>query len=165
MMSEQKETRLPEKPYNPQPFSRNPKLRRNLAIKNIIWQEMLKGVPTRRITQNLKENVYNTGEIPAKDAKLLVAQVVHDIKKEYEDTIPVMKERLTATLFSILERCAVDNDKSNAIKAVQEIAKLTGAYSSHLNGQSKIKISFGFKDEDVTVEGEVIETEEEDDGT
>ena len=104
------------------------KMRAQTIIKHLI-NDILNGATYNVLYNKLIEDGYDIGyEYSNSSAQRLIRQARNKIKEDYAEALPQMRETLTAICLDILTDAKESGDRGNAIKAVQEVAKLTGAY-------------------------------------
>lgn len=117
------------------------------VIEDKIYMEICRGVQQRNIVKNFMEDKYGLGltGLTEKSIKRHYEKVRDRIKKEYEEKIEVYRQELAAALSNILTECRDSKDRTNAIRAVESLAKLTGAYAPEKHEvKQDVVIDFGF---------------------
>lgn len=105
-------------------------VRKELAIRHIV-NDLMDGAVYSVIITKLTEDHYELGKNYNKGtAKQLIAEARKRIKKDFEEQLPEIKSSLTNMLLDLFTEAKEVGDRMNAIKCIQEIAKLTGAYEA-----------------------------------
>ena len=105
-------------------------VRKELAIRHIV-NDLMDGAVYSVIITKLTEDHYELGKMYNKGtAKQLIAEARKRIKKDFEEQLPEIKSSLTNMLLDLFTEAKEVGDRMNAIKCIQEIAKLTGAYEA-----------------------------------
>lgn len=138
----------PKEPANEDKSS----IRKELAIRNII-NDIMDGGVYSVIIQKLEEDKYEIGKCYKKaTAKHLISEARARIKADFEEQLPDIRASLTNMLYDMFTEAKEIGDRMNAIKCIQEIAKLTGAYTPQ-QVEAKIEnyvIDFKLTNEDDT---------------
>lgn len=115
----------PKKPANEDKSS----IRKELAIRNVV-NDLMDGGVYSVIKQKLMEDEYEVGKkYKEGTAKQIIAFARARIKQDFEEQLPDIRASLTNMLYDLFTEAKEIGDRMNAIKCLQEIAKLTGAYS------------------------------------
>lgn len=116
----------PKRPANEDKSS----IRKELAIRHII-NDLLDGAVCSVIITKLTEDSYEVGKKYCKStAKEMFKEARRRIKADFEEQLPEIKSNLTNMLYDLFTEAKEVGDRMNAIKCIQEIAKLTGAYEA-----------------------------------
>lgn len=136
----------PNKPANEDKSS----VRKEIAIRHVV-NDLMDGAVYSVIITKLTEDHYELGKNYNKGtAKQLIAEARKRIKKDFEEQLPEIKSSLTNMLLDLFTEAKEVGDRMNAIKCIQEIAKLTGAYSPT---QQEVKVQNITIDFQLTDEG------------
>lgn len=126
------------------------KMRHEQAIRCAV-NDILNGALYSNITQRLVEDEYNLDyNYSEREAQRIVREARKRMKEDYQEVVPHMRELLTSMCMDILTDARESGDNSNALKAIQEVAKLTGAYEP-IKTENKVKvinIDFGLEDDE-----------------
>lgn len=115
----------PIKPANEDKSS----IRKELAIRNVV-NDLMDGGVYSVIKEKLMEDEYEIGKkYTESSAKNIIKFARARIKEDFEEQLPDIQAQLTNMLLDLFTEAKDMGDRMNAIKAIQEIAKLTGAYS------------------------------------
>ena len=115
----------PIKPANEDKSS----IRKELAIRNVV-NDLMDGGVYSVIKEKLMEDYYELGKkYTESSAKNIIKFARARIKEDFEEQLPDIQAQLTNMLLDLFTEAKDMGDRMNAIKAIQEIAKLTGAYS------------------------------------
>lgn len=116
----------PKKPANEDKSS----IRKELAIRHII-NDLLDGAVFSVIITKLTEDGYEVGKKYCRSTAInMFKEARKRIKADFEEQLPEIKSNLTNMLYDLFTEAKQVGDRMNAIKAIQEIAKLTGAYEA-----------------------------------
>lgn len=119
-------------------------IRRAEARKHVV-NDLLNGGVYSVIKDKLINDAYGIDyNYSVKSAEEIIAEARKIIKEDYEEQRKEIKEQLIAILNDLFTECREYKDRYNALKVVQEIAKLTGAYEPE-----KIEAKI---EEDVTID-------------
>lgn len=122
------------------------KIRRENAIRHII-NDLLNGAVYSVLKAKLIEDAYNIGHRYSEDGAYdLVAEARRRILKDFEEEREHVKAELMARLNDLFTECREVGDRGVALKTLQEIAKLTGAYEAQkveAKVDNTININFG----------------------
>ena len=114
----------PKKPANEDKSS----IRKELAIRNVV-NDLMDGGVYSVIKQKLMEDEYEIGKKYSEGtAKGIIKFARARIKQDFEEQLPDIRASLTNMLYDLFTEAKDMGDRMNAIKCLQEIAKLTGAY-------------------------------------
>lgn len=115
----------PKKPANEDKSS----IRKELAIRNVV-NDLMDGGVYSVIKQKLMEDEYEIGKKYSEGtAKGIIKFARARIKQDFEEQLPDIRASLTNMLYDLFTEAKDMGDRMNAIKCLQEIAKLTGAYT------------------------------------
>jgi hypothetical protein len=117
-------------------------------IDELIYKEIIAGTQPSVIRRKLVNDEYGLGlpKLTPKAAARHYEKVRDRIKKDFQEKLPMLKEELTASLYDILNECRHSKDRTNAIRTVESIAKLVGAYAPEkVEMKHDIVIDFGFE--------------------
>lgn len=104
------------------------KIRREQAIRNVC-NDILNGATYSVLYSKLIEDEYGLNyKYSQSTAQKIITASRKRLKEDYKEALPEMRETLTNVCLDILSDAKLMGDRMNAIKAVQEIAKLTGCY-------------------------------------
>lgn len=118
-------------------------------IDEIIYKEIVAGTQASEIRRKLVNDEYGLGlpKLTPKAASRHYEKVRDRIKADFKEKLPALREELTASLYAILNDCKQANDRTNAIRTVESIAKLVGAYApQQVEMKHDIVVDFGFED-------------------
>lgn len=116
----------PIKPANEDKSS----IRKELAIRNVI-NDLMDGGVYSVIKEKLMEDEYGIGKKYTEGtAKGIIKFARKRIKDDFEEQLPDIRASLTNMLMDLFTEAKEMGDRMNAIKCIQEIAKLTGAYEA-----------------------------------
>ena len=114
----------PIKPANEDKSS----IRKELAIRNVV-NDLMDGGVYSVIKEKLMEDEYGIGKKYTEGtAKGIIKFARKRIKDDFEEQLPDIRASLTNMLYDLFTQAKDMGDRMNAIKCIQEIAKLTGAY-------------------------------------
>ncbi|WP_407433041.1 hypothetical protein [Methanobrevibacter sp.] len=114
----------PIKPANEDKSS----IRKELAIRNVV-NDLMDGGVYSVIKEKLMEDEYGIGKKYTEGtAKAIIKFARKRIKDDFEEQLPDIRASLTNMLYDLFTEAKDMGDRMNAIKCIQEIAKLTGAY-------------------------------------
>lgn len=115
----------PKKPANEDKSS----VRKELAIRNVI-NDLMDGGVYSVIKQKLMEDQYGLDKRYTEgSAKQIIKFARTRIKEDFAEQLPDIRAQLTNMLYDLFTESKEIGDRMNAIKCLQEIAKLTGAYT------------------------------------
>lgn len=115
----------PKKPANEDKSS----VRKELAIRNVI-NDLMDGGVYSVIKQKLMEDQYGLDKRYTEgSAKAIIKFARARIKEDFAEQLPDIRAQLTNMLYDLFTESKEIGDRMNAIKCLQEIAKLTGAYT------------------------------------
>ena len=104
------------------------KLRHDEAVRNVV-NDLMDGGVYSVIKQKLMEDEYEIGKKYSEGtAKGIIKFARARIKQDFEEQLPDIRASLTNMLYDLFTEAKQIGDRMNAIKCLQEIAKLTGAY-------------------------------------
>lgn len=104
------------------------KIRRENAIRHII-NDLLNGAVYSVLKTKLMEDEYGIGHCYSEDGVYdLVTEARKRIMQDFEEEREHIKSELMARLNDLFTECREVGDRGVALKTLQEIAKLTGAY-------------------------------------
>lgn len=118
-----------------------------------IYKDIMQGMQFTAIVNKILNNEYvgcKEVHYAKKSAERMVCEVKTMIKKDFEKQRNNLREDLTAILMDILAEARKSQDRSASLKAVEQIAKLTGA-NEPTKVEAKVEnvtIDFGFGDDD-----------------
>lgn len=116
----------PKKPANEDKSS----IRKEIAIRHII-NDLLDGAVCSVIIAKLTDDTYEVGKKYCKSTAMqMFKEARRRIKADFEEQLPEIKSSLTNMLYDLFTEAKEMGDRMNAIKCIQEIAKLTGAYEA-----------------------------------
>lgn len=116
----------PIKPANEDKSS----IRKELAIRNVV-NDLMDGGVYSVIKEKLMEDEYGIGKKYTEGtAKGIIKFARKRIKDDFEEQLPDIRASLTNMLYDLFTQAKDMGDRMNAIKCIQEIAKLTGAYEA-----------------------------------
>lgn len=116
----------PIKPANEDKSS----IRKELAIRNVV-NDLMDGGVYSVIKEKLMEDEYGIGKKYTEGtAKAIIKFARARIKQDFEEQLPDIRASLTNMLMDLFTEAKEMGDRMNAIKCIQEIAKLTGAYEA-----------------------------------
>lgn len=136
----------PEALVNDEPTRR----RYSEALRRCAYDDIVKCVAYNDVLDKLMTDGYGVG---TKVAQSTAAKIYADAKKMIRADFEAQKKELKETFLSNLMNIAKDamehNDRMNAVNAIKEAIKLTGASEpTKLEMDSRITINFGFDDEE-----------------
>jgi hypothetical protein len=115
----------PKKPANEDKSS----VRKELAIRNVI-NDLMDGGVYSVIKEKLMEDEYGIGKKYTEGtAKAIIKFARARIKQDFEEQLPDIRAQLTNMLMDLFTEAKEIGDRMNAIKCLQEIAKMSGAYT------------------------------------
>ena len=120
-------------------------------IDELIYKEIIAGSQPSVIYRKLVNDEYGLGlpKLTKKAAARHYEKVRDRIKKDFQEKLPLLREELTATLYDILQECGAAKDRTNAIRTVESIGKLVGAYAPEkVETKHEVVIDFGFDKSD-----------------
>lgn len=130
----------PKKPANEDKSS----IRKELAIRNVI-NDLMNGGVYSVIKQKLMEDEYEIGKkYTGGSAKNILIEARKRIKADFEEQLPDIRASLTNMLYDLFTEAKEIGDRMNAIKCLQEIAKLTGAYEAEKHEVKVKEITIDF---------------------
>ena len=116
----------PIKPANEDKSS----IRKELAIRNVV-NDLMDGGVYSVIKEKLMEDEYGIGKkYSESSAKNIIKFARARIKQDFEEQLPDIRASLTSMLLDLFTEAKDMGDRMNAIKCIQEIAKLSGAYEA-----------------------------------
>lgn len=116
----------PIKPANEDKSS----IRKELAIRNVV-NDLMDGGVYSVIKEKLMEDEYGIGKKYTEGtAKGIIKFARARIKEDFTEQLPDIRASLTNMLYDLFTEAKDMGDRMNAIKCIQEIAKLTGAYEA-----------------------------------
>lgn len=105
------------------------KIRHGQAV-NAVYNDILDGSTYSVLYNKLINDEYGLDYHYSQSmAQKIITEARKQMKKDYEEALPQMRETLTNICLDILTEAKTMGDRHAAIKAVQEVAKLCGAYS------------------------------------
>lgn len=115
----------PNKPANEDKSS----IRKEIAIRHVV-NDLMDGGVYSVIKTKLMEDYYELGKKYTEGtAKQIIKLARARIKEDFAEQLPDIQASLTNMLYDLYTQAKEMGDRMNAIKCIQEIAKLTGAYS------------------------------------
>ena len=129
-------------------------------LTQFVKRDIRRGVAESVVRERIASDFYETGLKPNKgQVQKYLDQAYKMIKTDWDNNIGWMKEKLTASLYDIVDEARAKGDRTAAINALDKIAKMCGAYDAPQKVEVKqetigeIKIDFGLSknndDEDV----------------
>lgn len=104
-------------------------IRKEMAIRHVV-NDLINGGVYSVVKIKLMEDEYGLGyKYKEGTAKGIIKFARKRIKEDFEEQLPEIKANLSTILMDIITEAKDMGDRHAAIKAVQEVAKLTGAYS------------------------------------
>lgn len=104
-------------------------IRKEIAIRNVV-NDLMSGGVYSVIMSKLMEDQYGLDKkYNESTAKTIIQCARARIKQDFEEQLPDIRAQLTNMLMDLFTEAKEMGDRMNAIKSLQEIAKLTGAYS------------------------------------
>ena len=124
------------------------KMRQENAVRNVV-NDILNGAVYSVVFQKLIEDGYGLDFKYSKSmAQKIITAARKRMREDYKEVVPNMKELLTNLCLDILSECRDSGDRQTALKAVQEVAKLTGSYDP-IKTENKVEVvNIDFKLED-----------------
>ena len=118
-------------------------------VVNHIYNDLCNGATYTNCLNKLMNDYYEVGHKYSESrADALISEARRLIRKDFEEDRKEIKARLYVAIQDIFNECREANDRSNALKALDQISKLLG-----LNEPDKIDmrlqnvdINFGFED-------------------
>lgn len=135
-----------------QPFT---SIYRKEAIIRHLYKEIVNGATSKQIIPKLMNDEYHFGyeKCSYDEATKLMTRAHELIKEEFEVEKEIMRPKLVATVNDILHNASLEKDANMRLKAVQELAKMTGGYEpSKLELKQDIVIDFNLSDENTDIE-------------
>ena len=115
----------PIKPANEDKSS----IRKEIAIRHVV-NDLMDGGVYSVIKTKLMEDYYELGKKYTEGtSKQIIKLARARIKEDFAEQLPDIQASLTNMLYDLYTEAKEMGDRMNAIKCIQEIAKLTGAYS------------------------------------
>lgn len=126
-----------------------------------IYCDICNGLTRSECVHKLQNGMYEIGRYKDKNLKQaqayrLVQKSVNLMLEESEKERNIMRSELYNRLLSIYQDAVEQNDRSNAIRSLEVMAKLTGMFSSdnqtniQINSaDGDVKINFGFNTDSV----------------
>ena len=133
----------------------NPKI---YELKKEIYNDILNGAAYTVIINKIREGVYPSAEgtsYKENYAKKLIAEARKLMAEDFAEERQELKETLTIRLMDVYTEAREVGDRSAALKALEQMAKLTGVLEpTKIEGKfnSKVVIDFGFDNKDEEVE-------------
>lgn len=107
---------------------RKSKFRHDAAVR-FVQNDILNGATYSVILNKLVDDAYGLGHnYSPTNGQKIITKARKILKEDYKELVPQMRETLTNICMDILTEARESGDRANAIKAVQEVAKITGAY-------------------------------------
>lgn len=104
------------------------KLRHDEAVRNVV-NDILDGATYSVLFQKLTEDEYGLDyKYSQSMAQKIITKARKRMRDDYKEALPQMRETLTNICMDILSEAKQIGDRMNALKAVDYVAKLTGAY-------------------------------------
>lgn len=104
------------------------KTRHEEAVRQVI-NDLLSGATYSVLFIKLTEDGYGLDYCYSNSmAQKIITQARKRLREDYKEALPQFREQLTHILLDIVTEAREMGDRGNAIKAVQEVAKLVGAY-------------------------------------
>lgn len=105
------------------------KLRHEEAVRCVV-NDILDGSTYSVLYQKLINNEYGLDYNYSQSmAQKIITKARKRLKEDYAEALPQMRETLTNICLDILSDAKLMGDRMNALKAVDYVAKLTGAYT------------------------------------
>lgn len=141
-------------------YTRRSGIRRLEARKHVI-NDLLSGGVYSVIIDKLVNDAYDIEyNYSVKSAQEIIKEARDVIKADYEEQRGQIKEQLIAILNDLLTECREYKDRNSAIKTVQEIAKLTGAYEPEkIEAKIDEDINIDFKFDNNNIDNNNIDNE------
>lgn len=124
------------------------KLRKEMAVKYVV-SGILNGMTYSQLLDSLMNDKYGLGiEYCRSYSNKIIYEARQQIKDDYKKYVPELKSILTSICFDIMQECRTKGDAKNALRTVDYIAKLSGAYEPDKIDVkvNDVVIDFGFKD-------------------
>lgn len=105
------------------------KIRHSEAVRHVV-NDILDGATYSVLFQKLTEDEYGLDyKYSQSMAQKIITEARKRMKEDYKEALPQMRETLTNICMDILSEAKQIGDRMNALKAVDYVAKLTGAYT------------------------------------
>lgn len=133
---------------------------RGKYIKRLIIKDICFGVSRTDILQKLYEDGYGLGLVFTKNtAERNYRECMETIRKNWEADLPVLREKLAGNYWDIVTEARNNGDRMAAIKALDQIGKISGAIEQRLsvNHSGNVIIDFGFDNNEITNDEENAE--------
>lgn len=121
-----------------------------LNVLRMAYGDLVEGATRQTIEEKLLKGEYGL-EYKKSSVKGICYELYDMIKLDFQAEKPILKEKLYAMLQDIYFDARQNGDRSNALKAISEIAKITGIYTENSpkaslslkSGDNEITIDFG----------------------
>lgn len=128
------------------------KFRREQAIRYVV-NDILQGATYSVLQEKLAEDGYGIDYCYKQSSRnRIIADARKRIKEDFKEQLPHLKEDMMARLLDVYTECRDLGDRGNALKALEQIAKITGMNEQKINVEGKIDnnitIDFGFDNDD-----------------
>lgn len=133
---------------------------RGKYIKRLIIKDICFGETRENILNKLYEDGYNVGVVFTKHtAERNYRECMETIRKNWEQDLPVLREKLASNYWDIVNEARHTGDRMAAIKALDQIGKISGAIEQRLsvNHSGNVIIDFGFDNNEITNDEENVE--------
>lgn len=121
------------------------------VVKKLIVRDILLGKTRSQIIDKIQSNGYtHYGDCSNATANKLYNDAKNVIVDDMQETMPLMRNKVMNQLNDVYNDARNNNDRSNALKALDQINKMSGFYENKIsvdaNVKTEIVIDFGFDD-------------------
>lgn len=124
----------------------------NDILRNEVYNDILNGATYSVLINKIVNAEYegcNGFKYTKKSAESIVGRVKQTIREDYKQDREELKERLSTMLFDVYTEAREMGDRQAALKAVEQIAKMTGVNEAQkMEVSQKVTIDFGFDDKE-----------------
>lgn len=132
-------------------------------ITTIVYTDLMNGAQPSQIIKKLMTDEYNIGKTYCWDRAnkyLVMARKI--MRDDVDKQRPFIKHQLVVAVMDILKEAKKKKDLNVALKAIDQVAKMTGCYDAQkLEIHQDLEINFGFEDDNV-INVEATEIKDED---
>ncbi len=125
------------------------------ALIELIWCDIVNGTSRYQIKKKLERDAYDgfpTSELSRSCHFNYIKEAYNNCKVEMEDEKEKQRDLFYERILSVYQDAVDARDRSNALKAIEMAAKLSGVYSEkqdiNLTGNITANISFGLDEEE-----------------
>lgn len=128
-------------------------------ITSIVYSDLMNGSQPSQIVAKLMNDEYGLGKKYCYDrAQKYLVMARRIMRDDVDKQRPFIKHQLVVAVMDILAKAKKKNDLNVALKAIDQVAKMTGCYDAQkLEIHQDLEINFGFENDNIiTIEPEEI---------